>query len=129
MFNVALQVQTKAEKSLDFCLGGLKSRLEETMTYIKKEREFSSNLQTFAKLRSLSDLISFVTSLEEQKKTLEEEIWKLKDNVFEKKWQTKSMEEENTRRIAKEKEEKEAKEKKAKEEDEINQLFKDDFSI
>ena len=96
-FNVTLQVQGKAKKYLDDCLDSLRPGLE--------RMSFSSNMQTFAHLRCLSHLMPLVTRLEEQEKALLEEIRKLKDSIFEKKWETKSMEKEYTERKSEEKKE------------------------
>ena len=102
-FNVTLQVQEKAKKYLDDCLDSLRPRLERMIAYTQNERGFSSNMQTFAHLRCLSHLMPLVTRLEEQEKALWKEIRKLKEGIFEKKWETKSMEKEYTERKSEEK--------------------------
>ena len=121
-------MQEKAEENLDDCLEGLRPRLKRMMAYTQNERSFSSNMQTFAHLRCLSHLMPLVTRLEEQEKALLEEIRKLKDSIFEKKWETKSMEREYTERKAEEKRKNEE-ERQAKEDDELARLFKDDINF
>ena len=87
-------------------------------------------MQSFAHLRRLSHLIPLVTRLEEQEKELWQEVRKLKDGVFNKKWETRLMEKEYTEKKSEEKRmKKEEEEKEAIEDEELVRLFEDDINF